>query len=239
MSDPFAWQCRTRRLEVGRRPLIMGVVNITPDSFSDGGRFFDHGSAVARGLQLLEDGADLLDVGGESSRPGAEPVSEAEELRRAIPVIEALRRRTDRVLSIDTAKPAVARAAMEAGADMVNDITALADPDMVGVIRSYDAGLILMHMQGIPRTMQENPHYEDVVGEVAAFLEERMAAALRGGHWARTDRRGPGNRVWQKDGAQLRPAPWIASAFPIGPPDRRGGFTQAIFGRTDRPEASG
>lgn len=161
---------------------VMGVVNVTPDSFSDGGRFFDEAAAVSHGLKLIEQGAEMLDIGGESTRPGAEPVEAAEELARVIPVIAALRARTDAILSIDTAKPAVARAAVAAGARIWNDVTALtwAD-DSLDVAADLGCEVVLMHMRGEPRTMQHDPRYEDVVEEVAAYLSARAQAAMAAG----------------------------------------------------------
>jgi dihydropteroate synthase len=162
---------------------IMGVINVTPDSFSDGGRYLDAEAAVAHGLQLEAEGATLLDVGGESTRPGAAPVPEAEELRRVIPVIEGLIGSGSRAqVSIDTSKAGVAVRALAAGASLVNDVTALrGDPKMAGVVADAGADCCLMHMLGDPRTMQRDPHYDDVVGEVKAFLEERTAFAVRAG----------------------------------------------------------
>ena len=163
-----------------QRPFeIMGVVNVTPDSFSDGGDFLDAGRAVAHGRALIAQGADLLDIGGESTRPYAEPVSEAEELRRILPVIEGLR---DARVSVDTSKHAVAAAALAAGATYVNDVTAFrAEPDLAGLVASSGADCCLTHMLGEPRTMQDDPRYEDVVSEVKAFLEERLAFAVAEG----------------------------------------------------------
>jgi dihydropteroate synthase len=159
---------------------IMGVLNVTPDSFSDGGRFLDPEAAVAHAEAMVEDGATLLDIGAESSRPGAAPVDEAEELRRLIPVVREVCRRVSVPVSVDTTKAAVAARALEAGAAIINDISALRfDPGMAGVVAESGAGLVLMHMQGTPRTMQEAPRYGDVVAEVSAFLRERMAAAER------------------------------------------------------------
>jgi dihydropteroate synthase len=172
------WHLRDRVLAIGRRPLILGIVNVTPDSFSDGGRFAVADAAVAHGLGLVREGADLLDVGGESTRPGAETVPVAEELRRVLPVVEALAAQTDVPISVDTSKAEVARACLVAGARVINDVTALrGDADMADVVRSAGAGLILMHMQGTPATMQVAPHYDDVVREVGQFLEERLQAA--------------------------------------------------------------
>ena len=161
------------------RPAIMGVLNVTPDSFSDGGRFVRPGDAIAHGRRLAEEGAALVDVGGESTRPGAEGVSADEELRRVVPVLEGL---AGIPLSIDTSKAAVARRALELGAEMVNDVTALrSDPDVAGVVAEHGAYLCLMHMRGEPRSMQAAPRYDDVVSEVAAFLEERLAFAAAQG----------------------------------------------------------
>jgi dihydropteroate synthase len=160
----------------------MGVVNVTPDSFSDGGRFLDPQRAVDHGIKLISEGADMLDVGGESTRPGARPVSESEEIGRIIPVIRSLRRSTDVPLSVDTTKAAVASAALDQGADIVNDISALrSDPEMAGVIAGAGAGVILMHMQGTPQTMQQDPRYADVVGEIRSFLQERTETAVSSG----------------------------------------------------------
>jgi dihydropteroate synthase len=164
-----------------RAPVIMGVVNVTPDSFSDGGLFLDADAAVEHGRRLAAEGAAILDVGGESTRPGAEPVAEEEELRRVLPVVERLAGGGARI-SIDTTKSAVARAALDAGADIVNDVSALRfDPELAGVIAGSGADCCLMHMLGEPRTMQQDPRYEDVVSEVKAFLEERLAFATAAG----------------------------------------------------------
>ena len=154
----------------------MGIVNVTPDSFSDGGKFLDPGAAVAHALKLAAQGADLLDLGGESTRPGAEPVTEAEELRRVIPVIEKLAPQIKIPISVDTSKPAVARAALEAGASIVNDVGAATRTDfsMWKLVAEYQAGYVVMHTQGSPPTMQNNPVYNDVVQDVGAFFTERL-----------------------------------------------------------------
>ncbi|MDP9294209.1 MAG: dihydropteroate synthase [Actinomycetota bacterium] len=160
---------------------IMGVVNVTPDSFSDGGLFLDRDAAVEHGTRLVAEGAAILDVGGESTRPGAEPVTAAEELRRVIGVIEGLRA-TGAQLSVDTSKVAVARAALDAGASIVNDVTAFrGEPELAAVVAARGAECCLMHMLGTPRTMQDDPRYDDVVSEVKAFLEERLAFAVAEG----------------------------------------------------------
>jgi dihydropteroate synthase len=161
---------------------VMGVVNVTPDSFSDGGLFLDADAAVAHGERLAADGAAILDVGGESTRPGAEPVSEAEELRRVVPVVERLAGAGGARVSIDTSKLAVARAALDAGATVVNDVAAFRfAPELAGLVADRDADCCLMHMQGEPRTMQADPHYGDVVSDVKAFLEQRLAFATSEG----------------------------------------------------------
>jgi dihydropteroate synthase len=161
---------------------VMGVVNVTPDSFSDGGLYLDPDAAIAQGLALIDDGADVLDVGGESTRPGAEPVSAAEEMRRVLPVVRALAADGRVPVSIDTTKAAVAASALEAGATIVNDVSAgRFDRDLLGVVAEAGAGYIAMHMLGEPRTMQKNPRYDDVVAEVGAFLVERLDAAAAAG----------------------------------------------------------
>ena len=162
------------------RTLIMGIVNITPDSFSDGGSFFDSGRALDHARQLLEEGADILDLGGESSRPGAEPVAVDEELRRVLPVLERLVELPVPV-SVDTGKPEVMRRAIAAGAAMINDIHALRAQGALDAVAESPVAVCLMHMQGEPRTMQRSPHYRDVVGEVETFLVERAAAAVAAG----------------------------------------------------------
>jgi dihydropteroate synthase len=171
--------CGRFRLELGR-PLVMGVVNVTPDSFSDGGQYLDPAKAIARARRLIEEGADLLDIGGESSRPGAQGVSADEELRRILPVLRDLRSAPVPV-AVDTVKPDVMRAALAEGAAMINDIGALRAPGAVEAVAASDAGVCLMHMQGEPRTMQQSPSYRDVAAEVRAFLEERAAAAEAAG----------------------------------------------------------
>lgn len=169
------WRIRGGSLSLGPRPLVMGIVNVTPDSFSDGGRFFSADAAIAHGLELVRQGADLLDIGGESTRPGAQPVSQEEELGRVMPVVQALARKTDVPLSIDTSKAEVARLGLGCGAHIINDVTALTgDPAMAEIAREYGAGVILMHMQGNPATMQLDPRYDDVVNEVYQYLRERI-----------------------------------------------------------------
>ncbi|MCD6128415.1 dihydropteroate synthase [Candidatus Bipolaricaulota bacterium] len=169
---------RWRELNPDGRVLIMGILNVTPDSFSDGGRFLSPDAAVERALAMEKEGADIIDVGGESSRPGAEPVPVEEELRRVLPVLERLRGKLRIPISIDTTKAEVAEAALRAGASIVNDISALRfDPAMASLVAKFGAGLVLMHMLGTPKTMQQAPHYEDVVTEVRDFLAERAQYA--------------------------------------------------------------
>ena len=170
--------CRGKRLTLGERTHVMAILNVTPDSFSDGGQYLDVQQAVDHAKLMVEDGATLVDIGGESSRPGASPVSTTEELNRVLPVIRAVTDALDVVISIDTSKAEVARKALEAGAHIVNDITALrGDAEMVAVVTEMDAGLILMHMKGTPRTMQQAPKYEDVVRDVHASLSQSIKCA--------------------------------------------------------------
>ena len=176
------WRTSRRTFDLADCGLIMGIVNVTPDSFSDGGHFARTDEAVDHALRLADEGADILDIGGESTRPGAAAVTTDEELRRVIPVIEKLAGKTTAALSIDTSKAAVARAAAAAGAEIINDVTALqGDDDMPRVAAESGCAVVLMHMQGTPRTMQLNPHYNDVVAEVAGHLAQRVTAARAAG----------------------------------------------------------
>ena len=170
---PLRWRLRDRVIEFGRRPLVIGIVNVTPDSFSDGGNYLDADAAVAHAERLIADGAEILDVGGESTRPGAEPVTPDEELGRVVPVVERLRAHPAPI-SVDTMKPEVARAALDAGAHIINDVSGFRDPAMVGVAAERGAAVVVMHMRGTPQTMQNDPRYADVVGEVADYFEERL-----------------------------------------------------------------
>lgn len=181
MTSGF-WHCGGRRIEWGRRTLVMGILNITPDSFSDGGRYFSPTAALAGARLLLEEGADILDVGGESTRPGSEPVSAVEEMERVLPVIAALRQNFDCPLSVDTWKADVAGEALAAGADIINDISGLSfDERMAGVIARSGAGVVIMHTRGTPRDMQKDPHYKDVTGEVGEWLARQVELALAAG----------------------------------------------------------
>lgn len=176
------WKIAGRTVDLSQRALLMGVLNVTPDSFSDGGEFFTTDKAVEQGKRMAADGAQIIDVGGESTRPGAEAVSAEDELARVLPVIAKLRETIPALISIDTSKAAVARAALEAGASIINDVTGgRADPEMMPLAAKSGAGLILMHMQGTPRTMQAAPHYDDVVREVADFFRQQYSRALECG----------------------------------------------------------
>jgi dihydropteroate synthase len=182
MTDGAVWRCRDRELTLGERTLVVGIVNVTPDSFSDGGMFAGSDDAVKHSVQLAADGADVLDIGGESTRPGSGPVDPEVELARVVPVIEGIRAELpDLPISVDTRRARVARAALDAGADIVNDVTAAADPEMFATAKVAGAGLILMHMQGEPKTMQDHPHYDDVVAEVRDALAARVGAAMAAG----------------------------------------------------------
>ena len=187
MPSPFPqraerWRLRRDTLRLPRRPLVMGIVNVTPDSFSDGGRFFSHQAAIEHALRLADEGAEILDLGGESTRPGAPPVEAAEQLRRVLPVIDTLSRRTAVPISIDTRSAEVAREAIAAGAQIINDITGLSgDPAMIDVAAQSQAGVCAMHMQGTPQTMQDDPRYEDVVQEVRQYLAARRDALAAAG----------------------------------------------------------
>jgi dihydropteroate synthase len=173
------WKIGERLFDVSRHGLIMGVLNVTPDSFSDGGEFFTADKATERGLQMAAEGADIIDIGGESARPGSEPVTVDEQLRRVIPVIENLRRKLDVPISIDTSKAEVARAAINAGASIVNDITGGREDDqMLTLVAETKSAFIIMHMQGTPRTMQSEPRYTDVVAEISEFFRQQYARAI-------------------------------------------------------------
>jgi len=175
------WACRERVFSPGERALVMGILNVTPDSFSDGDRFFEPAAAIARGRQILDEGADLIDVGAESTRPGSQPVPAAEQWRRLEPVIRALREDPRACLSVDTADSVVAGRALAMGVEVINDISALGDPRMGPVVAAARAGVVLMHMRGTPADMQNAPRYGDAPAEVAAWLEERLEVAKAAG----------------------------------------------------------
>ncbi|MBN2409716.1 MAG: dihydropteroate synthase [Candidatus Aminicenantes bacterium] len=179
MGNTHRFRARGKDFDLGLRTWLIGVVNVTPDSFFNGGLYFEPARAIERALALVAEGADIIDIGGESSRPGSSPIPAQEEKKRILPVIEVLKQKKDALISVDTSKAEVAEAALAAGADIINDISAgRFDPRMLPLVGRYGAGLILMHMKGTPRTMQLAPHYDDVVGEVKAFLGDRLEAAI-------------------------------------------------------------
>jgi dihydropteroate synthase len=176
------WKIAGRTVDLSQHAMIMGILNVTPDSFSDGGEFFTTEKAVAQGRRMAAEGAQIIDVGGESTRPGAESVSGEEELARVLPVIAKLREMTQALISIDTSKASVAHGALETGASIINDVTGgRADPEMMKLAAKKEAALVIMHMQGTPRTMQSDPGYDDVVSEVADFFRQQYACALECG----------------------------------------------------------
>jgi dihydropteroate synthase len=172
--ENLTWKLRDRLIDFSRRPLVMGIVNVTPDSFSDGGEYHETHRAVDHGLRLIAEGADILDIGGESTRPGAEPVSVDDELARVVPVVQALRKRTTLPISVDTMKAEVACQSLEAGASIINDVSGFRDPQMIEVASQFQAGLVVMHMRGTPQTMQQEAIYSDVVREVGEFFAQRL-----------------------------------------------------------------
>lgn len=175
------WRAGRFRWDLREKALVMGILNVTPDSFSDGGKFADLDMALAHAHQLVLDGADIIDIGGESTRPGSLPVTKEEELFRTIPVIERVRRETDAAISIDTSKPEVARAALQAGADIINDVTGFRSLKMRSLCQSSTCGMVAMHMKGTPATMQESPNYSDVVSEVGGYFDQLSAELIKSG----------------------------------------------------------
>jgi dihydropteroate synthase len=221
-----------RLLPTSTRCLVMGIVNVTPDSFADGGRYLDPAAAVAHGLELAAEGADLLDVGGESTRPGAAYVEEKVELHRVLPVVEGLAAATDVPISIDTRKAAVAGAALAAGATMVNDISAgRDDPDLLGVAAEAGAAVVLMHMQGTPATMQDDPCYGDVLAEVEAFLQERCVAAEAAGVAREALVVDPGIGFGKRDGHNYALLGGLARFTRLGHPVLVGTSRKGFIGR--------
>jgi len=184
-NPQIIWRTRLREFDLTHRGVVMGILNVTPDSFSDGGRFVNLDSALAHADEMISHGAEIIDVGGESTRPGAEPVDEREELRRVIPIVEALAKRSghgDRfVISGDTMKPSVARAAMRAGASVINDVSGFRDDEMIEAAKDSGAGVVIMHMRGEPRTMQDAPSYADVCGEVREFFCHTLRRCIASG----------------------------------------------------------
>jgi dihydropteroate synthase len=228
----YVWRCRDRLLRLETRALIMGIVNVTPDSFSDGGLFAARDAAVAHALQLVEQGADILDIGGESTRPGAEPVPLEEELKRVIPVVCELATRTAVPLSMDTMKAEVARQALAAGAHIINDVTALqGDAEMPAVVREFGAGVVLMHMQGTPATMQVNPTYGDVVAEVTAFLQTRLQALANAGIAGEQTALDPGFGFGKKTRHNLELLAHLETFQRLGRPVCLGVSRKGVFGK--------
>ena len=233
------WQTRNHTFDLARRGVIMGVLNVTPDSFSDGGQWVDVEKAVAHGAAMVEQGAEIIDVGGESTRPGAEPVAEAEELRRVLPVIERLAQLPGHggrfVIFIDTMKPAVARAAVAAGAAIINDVGGLRDEAMLLAAKETGAGLVVMHMQGTPPTMQLAPHYGDVVREVGDFLCATLNRCLEFGVPATKVAIDPGigfGKTVEHNLALLRRLPEVSSHGPLVLGVSRKGFLGKVTGTT-------
>ena len=216
--DALRWRAGTHTLVCGERTLVMGILNVTPDSFSDGGRFFDPETAVSHGIRMAEEGADIIDVGAESTRPGSDPVPAVEERDRLVPIVKRLTAELDVPISADTCKAEVAAAAVEAGASIVNDVSAGRDPGMFGVVRESGAGLVLMHMLGEPKTMQEEPHYDDVVTEVRDYLAERVAAAVAAGVDAETISVDPGLGFGKNFEHSTRLMKEIDALLPLGRP---------------------
>jgi dihydropteroate synthase len=194
------WKFRTKTLPLNN-PVWMGIVNITPDSFSDGGKFLDLSLAVDHALRLINDGAKIIDLGGESTQPGSESVSAEEELHRILPVLRQLRKyQSDIPISVDTTKAEVAKETLEAGADIINDVSGLSDPNMISVLQKTGAGYCLMHTQGVPKTMQDNPQYSDVVAEVLTFLKDRQKMMIDSGIISETIAVDPGlgfGKTWE------------------------------------------
>jgi dihydropteroate synthase len=226
------WRTSQRTFDLTRRGAIMGILNVTPDSFSDGGRHLAVDAALEHARRMIAEGAEILDIGGESTRPGAEPVPVEEEIARTVPVIRAIRREWDGCLSIDTMKAAVAAAALEAGADVVNDVTGLTgDPEMTTVCRDTGCGVVVMHMRGTPRTMQTNPRYEDVVEEVRAFFIERLETLVAAGLDARTLCFDPGigfGKTLEHNLALLRE---VGALSPVGRPLLLGVSRKSFIGK--------
>lgn len=236
-TSPITWSLRSRSLTNADHTLVMGVVNATPDSFSDGGQWAEPHAAIRRGFKLWDDGADLVDVGGESTRPGAEGVGVEEELARVVPVVEALASHGI-IVSIDTSKVEVAAAAVAAGAEIVNDVNGLSDPDMAVLCEETGVGVVIMHMQGDPRSMQANPTYDNVVADVARFLRDRTAAAIESGIDASRIVVDPGigfGKTFDHNLALLAGTSGLGSGQPVLIGASRKSFLGTILERAGRP----
>lgn len=224
------WHLPDRVLRIGHRPLVMGIVNVTPDSFSDGGQHAGTEGAIAHALELVRQGADILDIGGESTRPGSTPVSSDEELHRVLPVVESLARQVTAPISIDTSKAEVARACVAAGAKIVNDVTGLVDPAMSELVRQTEAGAIVMHMQGTPQTMQQNPSYQDVTAEIARYFEQRLHDLTRQGIAAKRLALDPGIGFGKTSEHNLQILARLADLGQIGQPICLGASRKGFIG---------
>lgn len=238
------WQLPQMSLRTDLGPLWMGIVNVTPDSFSDGGQFFDAQRAVAQALQLVADGAAILDIGGESTRPFSQPVTATEERARVVPVIESLVRQTAVPISIDTSKAEVARAALDAGAQIINDVTGLeGDPQMIDVARQFQAAVCAMHMQGTPQTMQVSPSYNDVVSEIYTYLEQRQAWLLEHGIEANRICLDPGIGFGKTHAHNVELLRQVTRFHPLGCPilvgHSRKGFIGSVLGDKEVERDSG
>lgn len=241
MTPNFTWKLPDGTLTIGRRPLIMGILNVTPDSFSDGGQFFARETAVQHGLAMVAEGADILDIGGESTRPFATPVTVQEEVRRIIPVVTELAKQTKVPLSIDTSKAEVARQALAAGASIINDVTGLeGDAAMVETVRQAGAGVVLMHMQGTPQTMQLDPRYQDVVAEVRHYLQQRLKTLTQQGINEECIALDPGIGFGKKQQHNLDLVAGLGSFLDLGRPVclgvSRKGFINRVLDRTGAAE---
>ena len=245
MAQPAtSWQLRTRTMRFGEMPALMGILNVTPDSFSDGGKFFSRQLAIDHALRMEDAGADIIDVGGESTRPYSEPVAADEELRRVVPIIESIAGRVTVPISIDTSKASVARAAIEAGAEIINDVTGLSgDPAMLALAAQTQVGVCAMHMQGTPQTMQDHPTYTDVVEDIFQYLQARDAALLRAGIDAHRICLDPGigfgkthEHNWQLVVAADR---FLETGRPILIGHSRKGFIKKLVGETPERVSAG
>jgi dihydropteroate synthase len=236
-AGQFVLSIGTRTFDLSRRTLVMGILNVTPDSFSDGGRYLHPDEAVARALRMAEEGADIIDIGGESSRPGSDPVPEEEETRRVVGVIEAVSKRTDIPLSVDTYKAAVARRAVEAGASMINDISALTfDPAMAALAARLSVPVVLMHIKGTPRDMQKDPRYTDLIGEIRDFLDRAIRHATEAGVDPERIIVDPGIGFGKTAGDNLRLIGHIRDFFDLGRPVLIGASRKNFIGVvTGRP----
>lgn len=238
------WQLKTQALSLDARPALMAIVNVTPDSFSDGGKFLSSDRAVEHALQLVSDGADILDIGGESTRPYADPVSASEEIDRVLPVIEKLVAETQVPISIDTSKARVASVAIAAGAEIINDVTGLeGDPEMLGVAAATKAAVCAMHMQGTPQTMQDKPQYGDVVADLLSWMRQRKERLLAGGIAAEKICLDPGigfGKTFDHNLALLRRAEeFLALDTPILIGHSRKGFLGTLIGDAESERDSG